>query len=233
MTPTDSDHRDDVETPAGSPELKERATAYFDGAMPPGERAAFEREMVANPDTARAVYEQMGMGPVYHEALQALRIRHLESHARLPDRSVTKRVPWWGRTRSRFALTAIVSALVIVVVLVSNIGEPPQVSERFLPAGGPGGEGFRGLSPSGAVEALPFQFTWTPHPNAAHYRLEIYDKSSGKFFETITGHTSLIVALDELAERGLRLGYWRVVPLDPHGSELDPTQTVSFTVSVP
>jgi hypothetical protein len=213
--------------PVGESELKSKAAAYFGGEMSPGETAIFEAELVAHPELAHAVYDEMGMGPVFHEALQALRIRHLESHARLPDSSVTRRVPWWGRTRSRFALTAAVAAVVLVIVTVSNIGETPPVKP---PSGNTDTEGFRGLSPAGLVEALPAQFSWTAHPTAAQYRVEIYDDSSVRFFETITTHTTLIVAIDELSERGLRAGYWRVVPLDQYGSEFAATADVPFTV---
>jgi hypothetical protein len=229
VTPIDSDQRDDSKGRRHG-DWKERAAAYFAGTMPPDERAAFEREMAADPDLTRAVYTEMGMGPVFHEAMQALRIRNLESHARLTDGSVTKRVPWWGRTRSRFALTAIAAAVVILVVLVSKLGEPPRAP---APAGRTSTASFRGISPSGEIDALPTQFLWTAHPAAAHYRLEIYDDSSGRVFETITSYTSLIVAMDRLAERGLRAGYWRVVPLDRHGSELDPSDDLHFTISMP
>ncbi len=227
MTSSRSPDHNTRRTPIGETELKSKAAAYFGGEMSPGESAAFEEELLASPEMAHAVYDEMGMGPVFHEALQALRIRHLESHARLPDSSVTRRVPWWGRTRSRFALSAAVAAVVLVIVTVSNIGEPPPVKP---PRGDADSEDFRGLSPAGLVVALPAQFTWTQHPTAAQYRVEIYDDSAVRFFETITTHTSLIVAIDELSERGLRAGYWRVVPLDEYGSDLGATADVPFTV---
>jgi hypothetical protein len=228
VSSSQSEDRNTRRIPIGESELKSKAAAYFGGEMSPGECAAFEQQLVASPEMAHAVYDEMGMGPVFHEALQALRIRHLESHARLPDSSVTKRVPWWGRTRSRFALTAAVAAVVLVIVTVSNIGEPPPVKP---PSGDADREDFRGLSPAGLVEALPAQFTWTQHPTATQYRVEIYDDSNERFFETITTHTSLIVAIDELSERGLRAGYWRVVPLDEYGSQLAATPDVPFTVT--
>ncbi len=227
MTSSRSPDHNTRRIPIGETELKSKAAAYFGGEMSPGESAAFEEELLANSEMAHAVYDEMGMGPVFHEALQALRIRHLESHARLPDSSVTRRVPWWGRTRSRFAVTAAVAAVVLVIIMVSNIGEPPPVKP---PIGDSDTEEFRGLSPTGLVEALPAQFSWTAHPTAAQYRVEVYDDSDERFFETITAHTTLIVAIDELSERGLRAGYWRVVPLDEYGSELAATADVPFAL---
>lgn len=228
MTSSRSPQDNTRRTPIGETELKKKAAAYFGGEMSPGESAAFEAELVAHPETAHAVYDSVGMGPVFHEAIQALRIRQLESHARLPDSSVTRRVPWWGRTRSRFALAAVAAALALVVITVSNIGEPPK---KTAPIGEAADlDEFRGLSPAGPVEALPALFAWTAHPTAAQYRLEIYDDSDEQFFATITTHTTLVVALDELADRGLRAGRWRVVPLDRHGSELPPSAYVPFVV---
>jgi hypothetical protein len=214
----------------GDPELKEQAEAYFAGAMSPGDRDAFERTLLENPKFAQAVYEEMGMGPVFHEALQALRIRHLESHARLADGSISKRVPWWGRTRSRFVVTVAAAAVVFLVVIVSNIGELP--TDR-LPDEPLDLTGFRGLAPAGTIEALPAQFTWTPHPTASDYRLEIYDNSSQLVYSTLTDQTTLIVAIDRLAEKGFRAGRWRVVPFDEHGADLDASTPIDVTVSIP
>jgi hypothetical protein len=211
-------------------EWKQRAEAFFEGKMSAAESAAFERELVADPALAQAVYTQMGMGPVFHEALQALRIRHLESHARLADRSISKHVPWWGRTRSRFVVTVVVAALVFTVVVVSKLGEPSRdiASEKTLEA-----TGFRGLSPAGNIQALPTQFSWLAHPTAAHYRIEIHDESSQLVYSTLTNQTSLIVAVDRLVEKGFRAGYWLVVPLDEHGAELGASRPVEITATRP
>jgi hypothetical protein len=230
VTPSHRDPRND--TGSGDAELKERANAYFAGEMSPDEQTAFERMMVENPEIAQAVYTEMGMGPVFHEALQALRIRHLESHARLADGSVSKRVPWWGQARSRFVVTVAAAAVVFLVVLVSNLGEEPTdqlSSEQF----GADPTGFRGVAPTGFIDPLPAQFSWTPHPTATHYRLEIYDNSSQLVYSTLTNETMLIVAVDRLAEKGFHAGDWLVVPLDTHGVELGTTAPVGITVSAP
>lgn len=228
MTPSDSNHSD--HRLDDNPEWKQNAEAFFAGEMSDPEREAFEREMADNPEMARAVYDAMGMGPVFHEAIQALRVRQLESHARIADRAVSKHVPWWGRTRSRLALTVAVAALVFLVVLVSNIGEPPTVDR---PARTRPGEGFRGLSPTGDIPALPVQFTWTEHPTASQYRFEISDESLQLVYSTITSQTWLVVPVEGLAARGFRSGQWRVIPLDPHGAELESSRAVEIRVARP
>jgi hypothetical protein len=225
VTPTRPEQPNDH--PSINPDWKKKAEAFFAGEMPPIERDAFERELAHNPEMARDVYTAMGMGPVFHEAVMAFRIRHLESHARIADRSVTKQVPWWGRTRSRLVLTVVVAALVFLVVFVSNIGEPPLVEPPTAP---PTVEGFRGISPVGEIPALPVQFTWTAHPDASQYRFEIVDQSSQPAYSTLTAGNSLIVAVDELAERGFREGNWRVIPVDDHGAELDASTPVDIRI---
>jgi len=138
------------------------------------------------------------------------------------------KTPNWPETRSRLVLTVVAAALVFLVVSVSNIGNPP-IPERPpqpLPM-----EGFRGLSPVGDVPALPVQFTWTAHPAASQFRFEIFDESSQPVYSTLTSGTSLVIALDDLAERGFRAGNWRVVPLDRHGAELEASVPVEIRVS--
>jgi len=226
VTPSQPDHPDghtDDKT-----EWKKKAEAFFSGEMPEAERSAFEREMAGDPELARQVYAAMGMGPMFHEAVQALRVRQLESHARIADRSITKQVPWWGRTRSRLVLTVVVAALVFLVVFVSKIGEPPTVVPPPPP---PKAQGFRGLSPVGDIPALPVQFNWAAHPDASQYRFEIFDESSQPVYSTLTAKTSLVVAVEGLVERGFRAGIWRVVPLDTHGAELDASAPVKIRVT--
>jgi hypothetical protein len=211
------------------PEWAEKAEAFFEGKMSPDESSEFEREMLRDPARALAVYTQMGMGPMAHEALQALRIRHLESHARISDRSITKQVPWWGRTRSRLVVFMLAVMAVFLAVTVSRIGD---MAPDPVPDGPTSTTGFRALAPAGNVDALPAQFTWTAHPTASQYRIEIFDNDQ-LFHTTLTNDTVLIVSLDELAARGLRTGHWRVVPLDDFGSELSPTESIRFVLSTP
>jgi hypothetical protein len=195
--------------------------------MTPDERAEFEREMLCDPARALAVYHEMGMGPMAHEALQALRIRHLESHARIPDRSVTKRVPWWGRTRSRLVVVVVAVVIALLAVTVTNIEDSTGPPPTRAPA-----EGFRLLGPVGTVDPLPAQFSWTSHARADQYRIEIFDDAH-LFFTTLTNDTVLIVGLDDIASRGMRAGYWRVVPLDAHGSELPASERAPLDLSLP
>ena len=103
MTPTPPEQPDDHQNI--DPEWKDKAEAFFGGEMTDAERDAFQSELAENPEMAREVYAAMGMGPMFHEAVMAIRVRRLESHARISDRSVTKQVPWWGRTRSRLDRT--------------------------------------------------------------------------------------------------------------------------------
>ena len=227
MTPSPPDSPSD--RPGSEAGWKRRAEAFFAGELAAADRDAFEREMADDPDLARNVYEAMGMGPVYHEALQALRTRHLESHARIADRTVSRRVPWWGRTRSRLVLTVVVSAIVFLVVFVSRTGDTPGGDPRapVTAAPGPGG-----MAPAGDVAALPVQFTWTRHPTAGQYRFEIVDDSAQRVYSTITSETTLIVPVGSLHERGFRSGKWRVVPLDAHGAELGSSEWVSIRAAV-
>lgn len=227
MTPDPSDRSPDG--PGSDSVLKRKAEAFFAGELSDADRDAFESEMATDSELARKVYEAMGMGPIYHEAVHAFRTRHLESHARISDRSISKQVPWWGRTRSRLVLAVVVSALVFLVVFVSNTGDTPRVETP--PASTPL-SGFSGLTPSGDVQALPIQFAWTPHPTAGQYRFEITDDSLQRVYSTITSETTLIVALDRLYERGFRAGTWRVVPLDEHGGELGSSNEVKIRAVV-
>jgi hypothetical protein len=227
VTPSPSDRTPDG--PGSDSWVKRKAEAFFAGELSNEDRDAFEREMAEDPELARRVYEAMGMGPVFHEALHALRTRHLESHARIADRSISKHVPWWGRTRSRLVLAVVVSALVFLVVFVSNTGDKPRVDPRSPSTPG---SGFSGMTPSGDVQALPIQFAWTPHPTAGQYRFEITDDSLQRVYSTITSETTLIVALDRLYERGFRSGTWKVVPLDLHGGELGSSEEVRIRAVV-
>lgn len=227
MNPID---RENAAGPGPLPdEWKERAEAFFEGRMSPEERASFEHDMLDDPARALAVYHEMGIGPMAHEALQALRIRHLESHARISDRSITKHVPWWGRTRSRLVVVAIAVGALFLAISVSRIGDMETESPR---GSAQGDEGFRVLGPWGDVPPLPAQFTWTSLPAATQYRIEIYDDTQ-IFYTTLTNDTLLIVKLDALAAKGLRSGHWRVVPLDQHGAELPATEPATINLATP
>lgn len=226
MTPSEPDHRKNKLD--SSPEWRQKAEAFFAGEMSQAERSAFEKDMAENPEMARDVYDAMGMGPVFHEAIQALRVRQLESHARISDRAISKQVPWWGRTRSRLVLTVLTAALVFLVVFFSNTGHPPapEQSQTTFPS-----DGFRALSPRGDVPPLPAQFKWTPHPTASQFRFELLDDSNQTVYSTLTSGTSLVVAIDALAEKGFRGGTWRVIAIDEHGAELGATVPVEIRVS--
>lgn len=227
MTPPPTNQSPD--SPGGDASVKAKAEAFFAGELSATDRDAFEREMATNPDLARKVYEAMGMGPIYHEAVQAFRTRQLESHARISDRSISKQVPWWGRTRSRLVLAVVVSALVFLVIFVSNTGDTPRMSRdsALTP-----GAATHGMTPVGDVDALPVQFMWPVHPAASQYRFEITDDSSQPVYSTITSGVSLIVALDRLYERGFRTGSWRVIPFDDHGGELGSSEAVRIRAVV-
>jgi hypothetical protein len=225
VTPSHNDQNNENLDYAGNVELKKNAEAFFEGAMSAEEKDAFERRLLDDPLFAQAVYTAMGMGPMFHEARQALSVRRVESHARIADRAVSKRVPWWGRTRSRFVVTVAVAVIAFLVVFVSKIGEQP---EGDTPTGTPSTPA--GFSPAGGVEALPVQFTWPVRPGAGQYRFEIFDDSSQLVYATITADTNLIVAVDVLAERGFRSGYWRLVPLDRHGAELESSDVIPIRV---
>ena len=69
------------------------------------------------------------------------------------------------------------------------------------------------------------------HPSASQYRFEILDDSSQPVSSTLTAGTTLVIAIDDLAERGFRVGNWRVIPLDRHGAELDASVPVVIRVA--
>jgi hypothetical protein len=226
VTPSDPHPPDNP--PGTTSEWKQKAEDFFSGRMPEAEREVFEREMAEHPAVAREVYAAMGMGPVFHEAVQALRVRQIESHARISDGSITRQVPWWGRTRSRLVLTVVVAVLVFLVVFVSRIGEVPQ---QELPIRPTETEGFRGLSPAGEIPPGPARFSWTAYPGASQYRFEIWDESSQPVYSTLTAQTSLVVDIGALSGRGFLGGTWRVMSLDPHGATLGECRPVEIRVA--
>jgi hypothetical protein len=225
VSPSDQDTRDSA-APLG-PEWDEKISAYIGGRMSEADREAFEAVLLTQPEIAKVVYEKMGYGGVFHEALQALRIRHLEAHPRIAPGEVTARPPWWGRTRFRFAVAIAVTAIVLLVVMVSRLGD---MQSRHLPTAGGPVRGLVGVSPVGMVGPHPTLFVWTREPAATQYQLEIFDDSPQIVFVTVTQDSALTVPLDDLAGRGFRSGRWRVVPLGSHGARLSPSEPVPIRI---
>ena len=225
MTPSDQDTRDGA-TSLG-PEWDEKISAYIGGRMSAEDREAFEAVLLTQPEIAKVVYEKMGYGGVFHEALQALRIRHLEAHPRIAPGEVAARPPWWGRTRFRFAVAVAVTAVVLLVVMVSRLGD---MQSRHSPTAGGRAPGLRCLSPIGLVGPHPTLFVWTREPSATQYQFEIFDDSAHIVFVTVTRDSALTVPLDDLAGRGFGSGRWRVVPLGSQGARLSPSESVTIRI---
>ena len=114
-------------------------------------------------------------------------------------------------------------------------------SGRHRPAGPrgklPGGsEGLRGgvptlvlLEPVGPIAEPPRQFRWTRDPDAASYRVELFDQDAKRIGLVTTRDTTL--AIESLTHETISSGQWRVVPLGADGLELPRHVRAVFVVA--
>lgn len=145
-----------------------------------------------------------------------------------------RRAPWIQRSRvARIWLPVAASALVVVGLSIwRGQNRPPNQSGR-LPGGG---EELRGgvpalvlLEPVGPIADSPKQFRWTRHPEAASYRVELFDQDAKRIGVAVTADTTL--AIEALSHQPINAGQWRVMPLGANGLELPRHVRAVFVVA--
>ena len=191
-----------------SPERQAKIEAFLRGTMPPEERRAFEEEIFRDRELANTVFEDLNVDA----ALEELR----------EEAAPTTRRSWWRSPRVVVPLAAAATiAVAFLIRPVDDVGRPGSTLRS------PAGE-VRALSPAGEVSGRPGRLAWTGRPDAATYRVEIFDVSGAVVFQAETAETTL--AWPAEADT-LLLGSWRVVPESAAGAELPASRKVAFRIS--
>lgn len=194
-------------------EFGARLEAYLGGDLDPDQRAAFEAEVLDDPDLAERFAAAVGQDAAVREA------RVVEgSHAR--DRLAPRRV--WP------VAVAAAAAVAVLVFWPDGVDLPTEAPERVLRSGA---DTVRPLEPRGTVPGEIERFRWTSVPGAVRYRLEVRDLDGRVRHVALVGDTVLTraaalfpVVVDSLAG-GLA---WQVVPIlvDGRRGEASPTAAV-------
>ncbi|MBD3222659.1 hypothetical protein GF314_15600 [bacterium] len=194
-------------------EFGARLEAYLGGDLDPDQRAAFEAEVLDDPDLAEQFAATVGQDAAVREA-QVVE----GSHAR--DRLVPRRV--WP------VAMAAAAAVAVLVFWPGGVDLPTEAPERVLRSGA---DAVRPLEPRGTVSGEIERFRWTSVPGAVRYRLEVRDLDGRVRHVALVGDTVLTraaatfpVVVDSLAG-GLA---WQVVPVlvDGRRGEASPTAAV-------
>ena len=173
----------------------ERLEKYVAGELSPDERAAFEDEVLADPELADRLYADVNVSEAIKTAATARRERGVQSAGA---------APWWRRPMFRWLVPAAAAAAIAVVVLVQ-----PDDPERPPVMRGDEGQ-FSAIEPSGEVAAVPVRFAWTSSSGASFYRFELFDQSAVSVYQTVTADTLLVPpASISVPSRG----HWTVTPL--------------------
>lgn len=175
-----------------TPEQEEQLGRYRAGALPAAEREAFEREVLADPDLAEALYSELSLDAV----ATARPGRVVPLHGGMPPRA-------WA------AVAAVAAVLVLAVLL-------PR-AWRSAPSPGPdamrgSGGGVALLSPVGEVPESPHGFRWRAVAGAADYRLEWFDAAGARLGTRLVADTALVPGGPLPAA-----GEWALTPLTPEG----------------
>jgi len=134
----------------------------------------------------------------------------------------------WSSPRALAAYGA--AAVVVLALLVPALRESTTRSDP--------GEDIRGtslqpLAPIGTV-APPVEFRWASPVNAARYRVEVRDESSGEIFVRVESDTATVSLTPEHSSRLTRgRPYsWVVIAVGPGGEEIMRAPPRSFVVSI-
>lgn len=182
----------------------DRIERYMAGEMSASEKAAVEREALADPALFEALYGDAALG----EKLEAASTE-------------SARRPW--RFRARTGVVAALAAAAMLVVLVRTTETPDAPVFR--------GHEDRpvGLVPEGDRVELPVRFRWTHSGDAASYRFELLTSEAVVLVETIvTDSTLTLPAADSKGMSGARY-FWRVTPLDFDGNPGPASDPIWFT----
>ncbi len=200
---------------APTPEQADRLARYVSGELSGEERAALEREILADDALADALYGEL--------ALRSLPLQAPGAPARaIPATRPRSRPPFW---RWQVALPA-AAAVIAVFSMLWIVGRQTAGPGRTLR--GQGGAP-RLLEPLGEVERVPGRFAWTPAAGAASYRLEVLDAEGRVRYETVTPRTSHPLPAGALPDT-LALLRWRVVPVDAASRELPASEFATLRI---
>ena len=195
---------------------EERLARYRSGAMNPDDRAAFEREVLADEALAEALYGEIALDHVHHEA------------TRSPGAG---RVPLPLTTRTRHLPVHILLPIAATLLLVSGV----VLWRRNTPA--PAGDWVRGersvraLEPNGALTAPPERFRWTNEPGATSYRVELYEVDTGAPIGSIVTRDTVVAFTEVTKQQGITGASWRVTPIGPDGLDRKPASGATYYVT--
>ena len=183
---------------------EDQLAEYRAGRMSEEERHAFDREILADAALADALYGDVNL---------AVAIEEVGSSA---QRRVVAVPRWWQRRSVRIVVPLAAAAVALLVLL-------PPARDPGTP---PGEETFRGaesiariLRPVGDLDEVPSRFVWTRDPDAAMYRLELYDTTARLLYRSTTSDTTVVLPEGALSEDGFEEGYWKVIPMSDAGVE--------------
>jgi hypothetical protein len=228
---------DPRDTGAGSPltvEETERMARYLGGELSQEERARWEREILADPRLADALYSDVNLREsIGGAADDVARARHRRDSTAAAG----------GARWLRIALPA--AAVVLVALLVPRYFEKPGSApsapapegERRLRSASPASPSSDGASaprvvalfPTGSFDEPPERFLWTKDRLATTYRLEISDESKTIVFSAETPDTTLDFPAADLVGRAGAVLSWHVVPKSG-ATELQPSTSLQFRV---
>ena len=199
------------------PGVEERLARYRAGDLTPDDRAAFEREVLADDALAEALYAELSLDAV--SAREAPAVPARPAITPLPPPRRPRRLPV-------HVLLPIAAALAVVsaVMLWRRPAPVPGDSVR-------GTAVLRVLEPIGSQSSPPAVFRWTHGAGADSYRLDLYDTASGRPLATrVTRDT--VLAFSEVVPAGTALvASWRVTALGPDGLDLNATAGASFELA--
>jgi hypothetical protein len=233
-----------------SPEDARRLAEYVEGRLSPAERREVEREILARPEMAAALYADGGIQAMLEEEAGEAGGRAGDGAAASPGS-----LPFPPRMDPGAPARWLGIGLPIAAILVLALLTPQLIRMGQRGAAGRGGpeseEDFRfrsgtahtaldsegveassrphGLSPSGEVPSPPTHFVWTRDPGARLYRLEVQDETGRLLFFRMTRDTSVAVPEKAIAWGEVRSASWRVVPLLSR-AERTPSGTVEFRI---
>jgi hypothetical protein len=230
----------------------ERLAAYLAGALEPDERAAFEREALADPERAEELYAATGLDA---EALAACGGPVTASGTAVPgagpvaDQTASPTARPGGRAapppaqrrragsgwRRRALLVALPVAAILAVVIVRDDGggrdeapHPPVLRSAD--------ETVVGLDPRGELLAPPRRFVWTSVRGADRYRFALHDAAGELLHVAVVTDTVLTVAnvaFPPAVAWNESSFFWQVVPLRANGREGRASATIPFWLTTP
>ncbi len=193
----------DVGGDAGDRET--RLADYLAGRLAAADRAALEAELLGDAQASEALYAQVNL------------------QGAIADEGRRRRGLHWRR-RSLIAALPLAAA---IALLWLGPGWRERAGSPAVPRlRGEAGQ-VKGLEPAGSLDAPARRFRWTADARARLYRFELYDAEARLRFSALAADTLLLwpASMDSLPPAR---GFWRVVPVDAAGRELDASAPLHF-----